>query len=347
MRSALVLALVALVSVYPGAAPAAELPVAPPPQVPVPVDELKKGLVKALGDDFEFLDGEVGRTRTSVGSMAAERFWFAKVRPKKAGQYAISYVTAFDFELTAAQKANWRWPDRATTLIPIAVGEKGAPRLVHPGGYGGSAYPHANVGDTLIIPIHVDRYRTGHSFSVPEPKHPQVKAFFSVVGEPLHDKYLKMSAEKPVVKNDTGERVKLLSSWGSSFANRSGSATSHSLSAYLEFAAPGEFNLAGRLADPAAMPESAGFAFRVVAKDKPVTVVLEHSYYREQTGATNVHMSNSLGAGTLEVRVGDRVLIGAGGYHTGEIDRSKEYRPGVVLTRPFNPIDTYTPDPRK
>jgi hypothetical protein len=346
MRSSLVLALVALVvSVSPSAAPAAE--VAPYPQTPVPVDELKKGLVKALGDDFEFLGGEVGRTQTSVGSRAAERFWFAKVRPKKAGQYAISYVTAFDFELTAAQKANWRWPDRATTLIPIAVGEKGAPRLVNPGGYGGSAYPHANVGDTLIIPVHVDRYRTGHSFSVPDAKNPYVKSFFSVVGEPRHDTYMKLNGDKPVVKNNAGERMKVLATWGSSVTNRPGTATSHSLSAYLEFAAPGEFNLAGRLADADDKTAGAGFAFRVVAKDKPVTVVLEHSYYHEQTGAFNTHSSNRLGSGTLEVRVGDRVLIGAGGYSTGGIDHPQEYRPGVVLARPFKPIDTYTPEPKK
>ena len=49
---------------------------------PVAVDELRKGLMAALGDEFEYLGGEVGRKNADFGSWAVGRFWFASVRPR-------------------------------------------------------------------------------------------------------------------------------------------------------------------------------------------------------------------------------------------------------------------------
>ena len=84
----------------------------------------------ALGDSFEFVSGECGRTKATAGTWAAECFWFAKVRPKKAGRFAVGYTITFDFELTPLYRANWRWSDSATYILPLAIGEKGRPRLM-------------------------------------------------------------------------------------------------------------------------------------------------------------------------------------------------------------------------
>src|SRR5262249_34904154 len=100
----------------------------------------------------------------------------------------------------------------------------------------------------LLLPVHVDPFRVGHAFAALGQDEREVKAFFSVAGERSHETFLKLAADKPVVRNDAAERADLLASWGNSFGNRPGTETAHSLSAYLQFKKPGEFNLAGRLA---------------------------------------------------------------------------------------------------
>ena len=336
---------------------------APPALAPMPrpapnVADLEKGLRAALGPDFEFLGGELGRTTASIGSAAAERFWYAKVRPTKAGRFALEYEVGFDFLFAPddPRAGMWQWPDRGVYIVPIAVGEKGQPRQVG----AGTAYPHANVGDALVIPVHVDWQRVNHRFRSLDEKHPQVGAFFRVYGEPVRDQYLKEAANPSPVANKAADKVKLLAGWGSSSGNRPGTATHHSLRAYLEFTTPGEFALAGRLADekpePPGLPAMGGgpggrgvarddgASFRVMPKDRPVTVVQGHVYYGEHTGRFTTTMTNYVPGGTPEVRVGDRMLLGAGEYVTGRDEAHAGYRPGVVEERPFQPARAYTPE---
>ena len=319
--------------------------VAPPPRPAPRVAELEAGLTAALGPDFDYLGGELGRTKASIGSWAAERFWYAKVRPTKAGQFAVAYEVGFDFLFPPddPRAGLWQWPTRAVYLVPIAVGEKGRPRQITHGS-GGQAYPHANVGDTLLIPVHIDWQRVGHTFRRVDPAGPEVSSFFSVYGEPVHDRYLGTGLDPPVVANRAADKVKLLAHAHSSVSNRPGTHTAHHLSAYLEFVAPGEFALGGRLADEKAAGESV--SFRVVAKDRPVTVVLEHVYYTEHRSGFRSSGASYVGGGTPEVRVGDRMLFGAGGYGTAGLGPPKKLRTGVVEERPFKATPTYTPEGR-
>ena len=178
----------------------------------VPVETLRKGLMSALGDSFEYLGGEVGRTDGKAGSWKAGRFWFAKVRAKKPGEFAVSYTIDFDFP----PHKRWgnRTPDKAIYAIPIKIGDRHAPRVVHPWTFGASAWPHANVGDTLVIPIHVDRYRTGHRFARVAADDRLVASFFKVVGGARqHQWYLKRASKEPVVRNGAADWVDLLVSW--------------------------------------------------------------------------------------------------------------------------------------
>jgi hypothetical protein len=235
---------------------------------PVAVEELKKGLMSALGDSFEYLGGEVGRTDARAGGWGAERFWFARVRPKRAGEFALSYTITFDFPAGAGGFGPL--PDKAEYILPIKVGNRHAPRLIHPPG-----------------------------------------------------------------------------SWGSSTVNRPLTQTRHGLFAYLEFKKPGEFNLSGRLADAEEKAAGGGVSFRVLPGGKPVTVCLEYFEYKEHVGKSTSRSSGSVGPGTLEVRVGDRVLIGCGGYITPAQEKPEEYRTGVVVVRPFQVVPSYAPEPKE
>jgi hypothetical protein len=312
---------------------------------PVVVEDLKRGLMTALGPAFEYLGGEVGNAKARVGALGAERFFFATVRARTPGEFALAYTVAFDLP-AAAGNAPPR-PDKGVYVIPLKIGERDHPRVLRPKGWGGSAYPHANVGDTLLIPIRVDRFCTGHTFARLDPRGKEATAFFSVAAATQHERLLKLAAAKPVVVNEAAEQLDLLGSWSSSAVARSLKWANYSLSAYLQFKKPGEFNLATRLAKGKPNAVDAGVSFRVVPKNRPVTVCLEHFDYTEHTGQRTVRGSATLDPGTLEVRVGDRVSLNCGGYKGPVREPGESGQQGLVVVQPFTSIQPYTPDPKK
>lgn len=305
---------------------------------PIPVDDLEKGLMTALGDAFEFVGGELGLTRGEVGAWGADRFWFAKVRAKTAGDFAVSYTITLNFP------ANPNFPplpEKAMYLIPIKIGERDAARVIQHSWQGDWSWPHANVGDTLIIPIHVDRFRIGHTFERRDSKDRDVDSYFLTGGRWVqHDKLMKMAAEKPAVVNDAKE-LDLLASWATSSVFVLKTRASHSNTGYLQFTQPGEFNLVGRLAMD---KDDSGTSFRVAAKDKAVTVCLGHFTYAEHTEKEGATKSCEIASGTVEVRVGDRVVIECGQYVLPNPAKAEQLQSGVVVSRPFKAIPPYTPE---
>ncbi len=311
------------------AAPVAAQPAPEPKRVP-DVAAFPAASAAAVGEHFEFLGGEPARVRTSIGSAAAERFWLAKVKAKTPGRYVFKYTIQFAYPERVTQQ--WRVPSSAEHTFRIAVGKAGDARVFHPGGYGGSAFPHLNAGDTLLIPIHADPFRVDHRFE-PMRRVPDDDPGFSVIGERTDARYLKDKADPPVVRNAAADRLALLASWVGSAGNRPGTATHHSVGAFLEFTAPGEFNLGGRLV--ATESADAGAPFRVLPKDRPATVLMESVGFTEHTGKGRVHMTNAIRPGTLEARVGDRVAVGCGGYQTAGLTPADPAKTGVVEARPF------------
>jgi hypothetical protein len=271
-----------------------------------------------------------------MGSYAAERFWVAKVKPKAAGRYVFSYKSTFHFPEFVVKQ--WGKGGDAEYTFRIAVGEPGTPRVFQPGGYGGSAFPHLNVGDTLLIPVHADPFRADHRFA-PVRKLAAGEAGFDILAERTAERYLKGKADPPVVANAAGAHAKLLGTWIGSFGNRPGTSTQHSLGAVLEFTAPGEFNLGGRLA--AAKAEVTGAPFRVLAKDRPAVVLMEYVGYAETNGKFRTSSTSTVGHGTLEARVGDVVIVNAGGYNTPGLTPPDRDKTGVVEVLPFHDIPSY------
>jgi hypothetical protein len=308
----------------------------------VPEEQFKRGVMSCLGDSFEFLGGEVGRTKGRVGGWSAERFWFAKVRALKAGEFAVSYTLRFDFPEDA--KRNVQLPERAAYVIPIKVGERGARRVVMLG-YPGSVLPHADVGDTLLIPIHVDRFRTGHAFVVPDMK--RLESRFAIIKTPSGIPDTQPADAKPAARNDAPELLKMMASRAGSARGHSATVIYHSVNAVLEFMRPGEFNLVGNLAMTEEKGAADEMAIRVLPKDKPVTVVLEYMDYAEYSGKPLFGGSSEIRSGTLEVRVGDHVFINCGQYATSAATPAGPVRLGVVTARAFKPIEPYEVEARK
>jgi len=319
------------------AAPLAAADPAPEPKRVPDAAAFPAAVRAALGEHFDDLGGEPVRTSTSVGSAHAERFWVARVKARTPGRYVFTYSIRFAYPERVTKQ--WRVPTDAEYTFRIAVGKAGERRVFHPGGYGGSAFPHANAGDTLLIPIHADPYRVDHRFE-PVRKVADDDPVFNVIGERTDERYRKLKSDPPVVRT-TAPGLTLLSSWVSSAGNRPGTSTQHGLGAYLEFTAPGTFDLAGRLA--AAPPAERGAPFRVLPNDRPVTMLLESVSYVERTGKGRTHMTNAMRPGTLEARVGDRVTLHCGGYDTPGLSPPDRDKTGVAEVLPFHDVPAYEP----
>jgi hypothetical protein len=308
----------------------------------VPEEQFKRGVMSCLGDSFEFLGGEVGRTKGTVGSWSAERFWFAKVRALKAGEFAVSYTLKFDFPEDAKRVV--QPPERAAYVVPVKVGERGARRFVRLR-FPGSVLPHANVGDILLIPIHVDRFRTGHAFVAPDLR--GLESRFDIVKTPFGIVDTQPADAKPAARNDAPELLKMMASQAGSTLDHAGTVTYHSVNAVLEFARPGVFNLVGNLATTKEKGASDEIPIRVLPKDKPVTVVLEYMDYTEYSGRFTTGGFSDVRSGTLEVRVGDQVFVNCGRYSTSATAPAGPVRLGVVTARAFRSIEPYEVEAKK
>ena len=345
MRSTLRLALVLIVSLCLSSSHAAE-----PELKPVPAEDLKAGLMGVLGESFEYVGGEAGRA--NGGNWNKQRFWFAKVRAMAEGEFALRYAVALHYP---PEKGPLRW-DRAEYTLPIKIGPRGGPRFICPGEFGGSVWPLANVGDTLVIPVHVDRNQSGHTFKTPDADEERIHTLLRIcneVAKPEH--HLDRAAPMALVANRAPDFVEILSTWGKSALPRSSRARiRHSLTAYLEFKKAGKFNLVGRLADENEKEVSDGnifrspaAAFEVVESGEGVTVYLEHIEYAEFVftpglGGYSASSSASMASGPLEVRPGDRLVLSCGGYLTSGRKDIEAYRHGIVVTQPFEADEPYT-----
>ena len=315
---------------------------------PVAIDELKNGLMTALGDSFKYLSGEVGRAPTRMGGRSIERFWFAKVEAKRAGIFTVSYSVSYEFPVGVKKKGSLILKQVIYT-IPITINERGMLRILTSpiSTWDASTWPVANVGDTLIVPISIsidrqflDPFRKGgYIFTATRKDDGTNKDKYR------DEDYLKHISETPVIRNDATDQLHMLTSWGRSEALHANIEYKHELTAYLEFKQPGEFNLAARMADTDKNTAGDGVAIRVLKNDRPVTVSLNYAKYCEEYISKTISLGSIIiPSGTIEARVGDRVVLSCGQYKTLVKEGQKAYQLGVIFTQPFKAVEPYSPE---
>ena len=96
--------------------------------VPPSTEELRTGLMAALGNSFKYVGDEFRYSSPDASSGRRSGFWFAKVRAIRAGEYAFSYrircVVPPDAPL-------WMRPgvrDQAILKVPICIACRGTQR---------------------------------------------------------------------------------------------------------------------------------------------------------------------------------------------------------------------------
>jgi hypothetical protein len=232
-------------------------------------------------------------------------------------------------------------------VVPIKIGERNTQRVISPTATSSRIlWPHANVGDTLVIPIHLDRYLSSHTFAKVDAKDWPVALYFGSPWQP-QEFIMKQASAEPVVRNDAGDWVKFIASSHSAGPDHAGDNFIHDLTTYLEFKKAGEISLDGRLADADEKMNRVGTSFRVLPKNEPVTVVIGHSNY------TGFHTKGSAGwedrvpLGTLQARVGDFLIMDCGSYKTSVHESPAQVRMGVVTVREFKNVEPFVPEMKK
>jgi hypothetical protein len=238
----------------------------------------------------------------------------------------------------------------------VVIAEAGARRVLHPHEPDRDAIPTAAVGDTLVIPVHTDAGRTDYRFDAVE--RDAIPSLPRLNGE-LDDQFYRVQAEDwPAARVNVPAALDTITTWRMIASHIDEGGPMSSIGAYLSFASPGSFNLSARLSDePAGVPGRWSFAalvagqagdtlqscpFRVVPRDRPVTVLLAgfcHTTRHDSGGSSSV--PGWVEPGTVEVRVGDRVVIDAGMFRT-PLDQVPD-RAGVIEALPFRDVPHYTP----
>jgi len=335
------------------AAPAVAAEPAPPPRLLPDERGFPAALKAALGDHFEYLGGGPGTTRGGIANEEARRFWFARVRAKRSGMYLLCYTVRPTpslrvFDVRTSEKVDYEFH--------IVIAEAGARRIFHPHEPGRSSFPTAAVGDTLVIPVHTDAGRTDYRFDAVEREAiPGVPGFNWELDDQI---YRVQAVEWPAARVTVPAALDTITTWRVIDSRSDEGGPLSSIGAYLSFAAPGSFNLSARLSDePPGVPGRWSLAalmagqaggtiescpFRVVPRDRPVTVLVadfHHTTHFDGDGSSG--MPGWIEPGTVEVRVGERVVIDAGFFRTPR-DKVPD-RAGVVEALPFRDVPNYMP----
>lgn len=260
-----------------------------------------------------------------------QTFWFASVRPKRAGKFGVRWTVKLG---DAEAKPDDKGPREGHYELFFRVGEADTPRVFSVIRRSGSpvAWAFNNVGDTLVLPIHLHRNRSGHVFAAVDPKDRFLSDPSTLKEPPVLD-----HGDKPhVARNDASEFVQLRASQGQSVTNRPGTGHGHYLGSQLEFTKVGEFNLAGCLADEIDKLRDSGIPIRVAQRKDPVSAVPTYCSYWKGDQPLYRDICYFDQAQVAEARVGDRITLPCGEYYT-EGPKPPQYRLGALIALPFHP----------
>lgn len=181
------------------------------------LDDLQDGLMLALGDSFEYVGGNVV-AEVECDPFRKQDFWFAKVKVNRAGEYAMSYDVQIS-PVPASSAGDAIIPlsrdgrERVQFIFPIYVAPRGTRRFLN---QQGRAWPPANQGDTVVIPILVGPHIRNPTFARHDPK------YFTALWLLQSGHYpgapaTRPAAEEPHIRNDAVVWADVVSSsfnWG-------------------------------------------------------------------------------------------------------------------------------------
>jgi WD40 repeat protein len=321
-------ALPALKRLWSGALPAVRVTVTkadPKPPTPEQLEQLKKKLVAALGDRFDFVEGRAALKR-------GERYWLATIRPRREGEFVLRYMVKYD-------KPD-RWgTDGQAIVYHLVIGKAGAPRVYHLGWLETvSPYPHACVGDAVTLPVpldHTDNF-AGWKFEMPDRVPKREENWFRIIRDHADkEREIKKQPGDTEVRNGA-EVFDLVTGTVEMHTSRlSRGPTRYTFTSVFEVTKPGKFNIETALTGKE-QPEPPRFSFEVVAKDQPLSVLIN----RWDVGAT---AGEAMGGGSVYVtlsrhplRVGDRLILFSGEYATTGAEPVTHPRVEVAK-KPFAP----------
>jgi hypothetical protein len=305
----------------------------------VSVETLRHGLMEVLGDSFEYLGSEIRTAELEPGSSSENLFWFARVRAKAAGNFAFSYSFRFDYRpsslpdnsmltrLVARRAMELGTQDKVCT-VPISIGPREGTRFISGGGVG-PAWPLANVGDTIVIPIEIGPDRIDFRFSKVDISRSNLQYYFADWAE-LGARWNKIPPEDRVnIRNDGSEWVRILDGWHVVSPDEPVFNFYHSLNARVAFLKPGGIEIRGHLEGALDDRIIDSQKFRVVQADRGIIVMVEYCMY---TGPGFLSGGEIMKPPAMyEVRVGDLTEITCGSYRTRG---SAKWKDSVLATQP-------------
>jgi RNA polymerase sigma factor (sigma-70 family) len=279
---------------------------------PGQVEQLQKNLTAALGDRFEFVEGKIVRDRHDW------RFWVATIRARRDGEFVLRCAIKY-------QNPPQGFPPRydgAHLTYHLVIGKAGARRVSNAGTISTltSAYPHACVGDALVIPVRINPSDAEHRFEMPQMPSEREKVMFPILKEvATSGEAVKAGNSKLKIDNQAKDVLELVAGMvGSGGRDILGKETQHGVQAWFDVKDSGKFNLdirlQGNLGDKRSEPVQR--ALEVVPKDRPLTFPIQRWEMRQHSEKRSSTSTGTLASAVQPLRVGDRLLLLCGGFKT-------------------------------
>lgn len=308
------------------------------PAAPKPLEQLQRNLTAALGNRFEFVEGQ-------LAEKSRDRYWLAKVRPKQEGEFVLRCEIK-------NQKPDAAGYDGRTITYHLVIGKAGFARVHNLSHYGTYVYPHACVGDILILPVPVFfADDIAHCrFEMPQDQSPEDENWFRIIKE-IADavQEMKKRTGNIEIRNGANDVLALVTGIAESHTSRSSKGpTIHTFDAVFDVVKPGKFNLETSLkwkdGENKQAPQKVSFG--VIAKDQPLSVMIDQWEIRSYSGNFTSGGTGRVSVSIHPLRVGDWMILFCGEYRTFGGDRpARDQHPWVELVkRPLNaPAEPFKP----
>jgi RNA polymerase sigma factor (sigma-70 family) len=301
------------------------------------VEQLHQNLTAALGNRFEFVEGKIVRDRHDW------RYWLATIRAKREGEFVLRCAMKYQ---NPPQALPPRY-DGAHLTYHLVIGKAGARRVSNAGTINAltSAYPHACVGDALVIPVRINPSDTEHRFELPQMPSEREKVMFPILKEvATSGEAAKAGNSKLKIDNQAKDVLELVAgSVRTGGRDILGKEIQHLIQAWFNVSDSGKFNLdirlQGKLGDKLSEPVQR--ALEIVAKDRPLTFTIQRWESREHAEKRSTTSTGTLPAGVQSLRVGDRLEMNCGGFKTAaSVQPAQVPEVEVVISKkPFVPPD--------